>query len=164
MSDVLQFPPAPLTAAPRPRRLLPYAVVGAVMLLVGAAGASTYFVLTDRRDRHHYTVSVYLKKGTTDGQKAAIEAALRDLHPAGSITFETREQALKKYRQMTKDAPSPLLDVTADVLPESFRLYVDGPEFDCTPVVPLRRMAGFDTLKVFQAPTEGHPGAEVLCN
>jgi cell division transport system permease protein len=133
------------------------------MLLVGAAGASTYFVLADRGDRHHYTVSVYLKKGITGGQRTAIEAALRDLHPPGSITFETREQALERYRRMAKDAPSPWPDVTADALPESFQLSLDGPEFDCTPVVPLRRMAGFDAFKVFQAPTEGHPGAEVLC-
>ncbi|MCW3820595.1 permease-like cell division protein FtsX [Micromonospora sp. DR5-3] len=152
----------PESPTPR-RRWVLVLVVAAVAMLVGAAAATTVFLVVGRGDQHQYTVNVFLTHDVTAEQKAAIEAALAGLEPVEGIRFESREQAWQHFKEMVEDRPDLVGQVSADALPESYRLTTEGREFDCGRLVPIRGLPGVDEIQVIQRPTEGRAGAVVSC-
>ena len=56
-----------------------------------------------------------------------------------------------------------IAQVSADAMPESFRLTTKGREFDCARLVPIRRLPGVDQIQVIQRPAKGQAGAVVGC-
>ncbi len=110
-----------------------------------------------------YNVAVVLKHDVTAEQKAAIESAAHALHPVDGIRFETREQAWQNYKEIFKDQPDMVAQVSPDALPESFRLTTQAKEFDCAPVGAIRELPGVEQVTVVQQSTNGHAGAPVRC-
>ncbi|MGW4461590.1 permease-like cell division protein FtsX [Micromonospora sp. NPDC004704] len=67
-------------------------------------------------------VSIFLTAGVTDQQRTAVHRIL-DADPAvRTLTFESRDEALARYRKIFEDAPELVAAVKASQLPESFRI------------------------------------------
>ncbi|MEU8157715.1 permease-like cell division protein FtsX [Micromonospora sp. NPDC048986] len=66
--------------------------------------------------------AVYLAPEITDQQRSAINSAL-DADPAvGTVAYESREEALRKFKKLYADAPELVDNIVASQLPESFRI------------------------------------------
>ncbi|MEJ3746195.1 permease-like cell division protein FtsX [Actinomycetes bacterium KLBMP 9797] len=163
MSDFPHPPPAAPGRPPR-RWLLPV-LVGAMALLVGAAGATTAFLLLDRRAeaQSHYAVTVFLEQDATAAQRDALSDALDDLSGAEDIAFRTREEAYALFKEQYKDEPDILDDVRPESLPESFRFTKTGTDVDCASLKPVYDLPGVADISVLQYPTQEDLGGPVKC-
>lgn len=66
-------------------------------------------------------VVVYLVDDITMTHKQAIESALRTIPHAIGITFETREQAYQRFKELYKESPEMVEAVRPDDMSASFR-------------------------------------------
>jgi cell division protein FtsX len=158
--------PARASAVPgsRWRWLLPL-LVGAAALLVGAAGASTAFLLLDRDERpvNRYHVTVYVEQGATTEQKEAIRAVLTEL-PVDGLRFQTREEAWERFKEQYKDSPDIRDASRPDQMKESFLFSTTGRAFDCGAIVaPVRDLPGVDEVAVVLPVAGSRPGAQIVC-
>jgi cell division transport system permease protein len=64
----------------------------------------------------------------TDGQRASIDAALTASPLVRDKVYETKAQALARFRKMFRDQPTLVDTVGPDALPESFRVKLKDPE------------------------------------
>src|SRR3954471_4389980 len=100
-------------------------------------------------EAYYYTkieVSVFLTDGVTDQQRTDVETALRALPVVRDVSYESKEEAVRRYRLQYKDQPGLLEAGTVDNLPESFR-------------VKLRDPTQFETVS---SAVEGMPGIDVV--
>jgi hypothetical protein len=91
--------------------------VAAAMMPVAAAACTAHPVERDATD-----VVVFLGGEPTERQRAAVETALRADPRVGALVFESRAQAYERFRVRWKREPDFLATITAEQLPESFRL------------------------------------------
>ncbi|MBU2669647.1 permease-like cell division protein FtsX [Actinoplanes bogorensis] len=68
--------------------------------------------------------TVFVKNAVTEQQKTGIEKYLHTVPHVLNVEFETREQALNRLKEMYAAKPDEMPDITADVLPESYVVYV----------------------------------------
>lgn len=73
-------------------------------------------------------VSIFLEKGIAGAQREAIERDLQANPVVESITYESQEQALANFQQIFAGDSTMLESVTADDLPESFRVKLTDPQ------------------------------------
>ena len=74
-------------------------------------------------------VSIFLKTDVTEDQKNTLDAALKsDPLVKQPVTFETKEEALKKFQQQFKDAPDLIKATKPESLPASFRVQLKDPQ------------------------------------
>jgi hypothetical protein len=67
-------------------------------------------------------LAVFLSAEATDRQRAAVDAAVHDDARVDVVIFENREAAYQRFTRLWADSPDFVAAVTADQLPESFRL------------------------------------------
>lgn len=72
---------------------------------------------------------VFMRSNATDPQIQGVRTQLQTDKQVRSFKFITKEQALELYRRYTKDNPALSDDITADVLPTSFRVAPTDPKF-----------------------------------
>jgi cell division transport system permease protein len=72
-------------------------------------------------------VSVYLTPDSTQPQKDAILAQLHDLPQVQKVYFESHQEAFQHAKQLFKDSPDLLNNITPKTLPESFRVKLKDP-------------------------------------
>jgi cell division transport system permease protein len=77
-------------------------------------------------------VTVFLKTtGVTQQQKDALSAAIGSDDLVQSVTFETKEEAYDRFKEIYASAPDLVSQTRADSLPESFRVKLKDPnQFD----------------------------------
>jgi len=76
-------------------------------------------------------VSIFLKNDYTDAQQQALAAQLRTDPLVKDMTFETKDEAYKKFQVQFKDAPDLVKATKPDSLPASFRVKLKDPkQFD----------------------------------
>ena len=63
----------------------------------------------------------------TDAQRVELEADLRSLPEVDEVFYESQQQAYERFTEQFADSPDLVENVTADVLPESFRVKLDDP-------------------------------------
>ena len=63
----------------------------------------------------------------TDAQRVELEADLRSLPEVDEVFYESQEAAYERFTEQFADSPDLVENVTADVLPESFRVKLDDP-------------------------------------
>ena len=63
----------------------------------------------------------------SDAQRAELEAELRALPQVEEVFYESQQDAYDHFRQQFADSPDLVENVTADVLPESFRVKLADP-------------------------------------
>lgn len=101
---------------------------------------------------YYYTkiqVSVFLTPDVTAEQRDAIHDAIASLPvvaPDG-ITYESKEEAFRRAKIEFKDVPNVLLNVTADDLPESYRVKLKDPTQFETVRSALDGMPGVDEVQ-----------------
>jgi len=95
-------------------------------------GASTLMYLQVGQMKDFYyakiEVSIFLTADITDGQRASIDAALTASPLVRDKVYETKAQALARFRKMFQDSPALVDAVRPDTLPESFRVKLKDPE------------------------------------
>jgi cell division protein FtsX len=157
-------PPAPSAPPARRRRRIVLVTAAVVVVLVGAIAVAAIVTFgRDREPRHRYEVTVFLEADVTAEQKAAVEPALRALHPVDGVRFESREQAWARFRERFKDKPDLVASTKAESMPQSFRLATTGRVFDCAALAPVRQLPGVNQIVVVQVPAKDSPGATVEC-
>ena len=95
-------------------------------------GASTLMYLQVGQMKDFYyakiEVSIFLTADITDGQRASLDAALTASPLVRDKAYETKAQALARFRKMFQDSPALVDAVRPDTLPESFRVKLKDPE------------------------------------
>jgi cell division transport system permease protein len=113
--------------------------------LLGAALILRSEIIT--MQAYYYTkieVSVFLTEDVTGQQRTDVGAALRALPVVRDVHYESKEEAVRRYRLQFKDQPALLAVGTVENLPESFR-------------VKLRDPTQFETVR---SAVDGMPGIE----
>ncbi len=94
-------------------------------------------------------ISVYLKDDLSGPQKKDIEAMLRAMPGAATVTFISRDVTYREIEERLKDDPTLLKRISREDLPESFR-------------ITMKDRAAFDRAKIgsFEADLRQLPGVE----
>ncbi len=66
-------------------------------------------------------------QAVTDAQRDELEADLRAMPEVDRVFYESKQEAYDHFRDQFADSPELVENVTADVLPESFRVKLDDP-------------------------------------
>ena len=66
-------------------------------------------------------------QAVTDAQRVALEADLRAMPEVERVFYESQQDAFDHFKEQFADSPDLVENVTADVLPESFRVKLDDP-------------------------------------
>ncbi|MEU8330773.1 permease-like cell division protein FtsX [Micromonospora sp. NPDC048839] len=89
---------------------------------------------------------VFLADNVTDQQRDEVNRALNANPAIRTVAFESREEALAKFRRMYADAPDLVASVRASQFPESYRIRLVAREQFATLKGPLKRMPGVDEI------------------
>ncbi|MDT7573346.1 MAG: cell division transport system permease protein [Actinomycetota bacterium] len=126
--------PRALTEAADGLRRNPVMTVAAVLTVsisLGLLGAALILRSEiSKMEAYYYTkieVSVFLAEDVTDQQRTDVETALRALPVVRDVHYETKAEALRRYRLQFADQPELLAVGTVDNLPESFRVKLHDP-------------------------------------
>jgi cell division transport system permease protein len=98
------------------------AMLGASVLL---------YMQVDQMKSYYYgeiEVSVFLKNDITDTQRQAIDNAIAQSPLVKSRTYETKEQAFNRFKELWQDSPDFVKSIGPNSLPESFRVKLKNPE------------------------------------
>jgi cell division transport system permease protein len=96
-------------------------LLGGVMTLDAVVRSFTSGVLDE------VEVSVFLVDDITPAQQDAIGTTLEELVVVRGLEYVPKDEALEEWRAMYRDQPAMLENVTADVLPASFRVKLIDP-------------------------------------
>jgi len=66
-------------------------------------------------------------QAVSDAQRTEIEADLRAMPEVDEVFYESQQDAYEHFKEQFADSPDLVENVTADVLPESFRVKLDDP-------------------------------------
>ncbi|WP_127499558.1 permease-like cell division protein FtsX [Actinoplanes solisilvae] len=95
-------------------------------------GASVLLYLqVDQMKSFYYgeiEVSIFLRPDVSAAQRQAIDSAISANPLVKERTYETREEALKRFQELWKDSPEFVASVGPNSLPESFRVKLKNPE------------------------------------
>jgi cell division transport system permease protein len=95
-------------------------------------GASVLLYLqVDQMKTYYYgeiEVSIFLKEDITQPQTEAIGQAIADNPLVSTHTYESREQAFEKFKQLWQDSPDFVASVGPESLPASYRVKLKDPE------------------------------------
>ena len=102
----------------------------AVSLLLLGGSVLLYKQVNQMKDFYYgnIQVSIFLRTDVSDAQRTAIDAAITGNPLVENKTYETREQAFNKFRELWKDSPDFIESVGPEALPESFRVTLKNPE------------------------------------
>ncbi len=76
-------------------------------------------------------VSVFLAKKITPQQRESIGGQIRALPAVETVFYESQQQAYQRFKDQFRDSPDMVRNVTASVLPESYRVKLRDPnQFD----------------------------------
>ncbi|MBL7256790.1 permease-like cell division protein FtsX [Paractinoplanes lichenicola] len=113
-------------------------------------GASVLlYMQVDQMKSYYYgeiEVSIFLRTDVTDGQRQEIDSAISSNPLVASQTYETREQALERFKTLWKDSPEFVNSVGPNSLPESFRVKLKNPETYKTFTDQMKGMQGIQDI------------------
>lgn len=73
-------------------------------------------------------VSVFLKDDITEEQQKDIETSLQSLDVVSGVSYVSKDEAFKEFKDLYKDQPVLYENVDASVLPASFRVQMKDPK------------------------------------
>jgi cell division transport system permease protein len=95
-------------------------------------GASVLLYLqVDQMKSYYYgeiEVSIFLRTDVTDAQRQAIDQAISSDPLVSNKTYETREEAFNRFKELWQDSPDFVKSIGPNSLPESFRVKLKDPE------------------------------------
>jgi len=101
-----------------------------VSLTMLGASVLLYMQVDQMKDFYYGSieVSIFLRNNVTESQKLAIGQSIDNNPLVKSRTFESKEEALDKFKKLWQDNPDFIASVGADTLPSSFRVKLKDPE------------------------------------
>jgi len=120
-----------------------------VSLTLLGASVLLYLQVNHMKDVYYQQVevTVFLKTtGVTQPQKDALSAAIGSDPLVQSVTFETKQQAYDRFKQIYASAPDLVNQTQADSLPESFRVKLKDPNTFDQFQAKYATMDGVDTI------------------
>src|SRR3954454_14461260 len=95
-------------------------------------GASVLlYMQVDQMKSYYYgeiEVSIFLRSDVTDAQRQAIDQAISSNPLVSNKTYETREEAFNRFKELWQDSPDFVKSIGPNSLPESFRVKLKVPE------------------------------------
>src|SRR3954469_23036922 len=95
-------------------------------------GASVLlYMQVDQMKSYYYgeiEVSVFLRTDVTEAQRQQIDAQITNNALVKEHTYETREQAYNRFKDLWQDTPDFVKSIGPTTLPESFRVKLKDPE------------------------------------
>jgi cell division transport system permease protein len=95
-------------------------------------GASVLlYMQVDQMKSYYYgeiEVSIFLRTDVTDAQRQAIDQAITANTLVSDKTYETREEAFNRFKELWQDSPDFVKSIGPNSLPESFRVKLKDPE------------------------------------
>src|SRR3954464_2516697 len=95
-------------------------------------GASVLlYMQVDQMKSYYYgeiEVSIFLRSDVTDAQRQAIDQAISSNPLVSNKTYETREEAFDRFKELWADSPDFVKSIGPNSLPESFRVKLKDPE------------------------------------
>ncbi|GAA1602813.1 permease-like cell division protein FtsX [Actinoplanes couchii] len=101
-----------------------------VSLFMLGASVLLYMQVDQMKDYYYgnIQVSVFLTDDVTEPQKAAIDQAIKGSGLIASQEYESKEDALERFKKLWADSPDFVDAIGADSLPESYRVKLTDPE------------------------------------
>ncbi|MDP9799562.1 cell division transport system permease protein [Catenuloplanes nepalensis] len=101
-----------------------------VSLTMLGASALLYLQANEMKDFYYANIEVamFLKADVNDEQRQSLDAQLSSDGLVQSYELETKEKALEKFQTLWRDTPDLVKSVSAEQLPESFRVKLNNPE------------------------------------
>jgi len=113
-------------------------------------GASVLLYLqVDQMKDYYYgeiEVSIFLRTDVTEAQRSAIDQSIAANPLVKEKTYETREQALERFKTLWADNPDFVKSVGENSLPESFRVKLKDPEQYKTFAEQMKGMQGIQDI------------------
>lgn len=101
----------------------------AISLALLGSGGLLYTAVNTTKDLLYaqVEVSIFLEAAVTVDQKAAIEEKLKSDPEVQSVTFESKDEAYKRFKELFADSPDLVENTKPESLPESFRIKLKDP-------------------------------------
>jgi cell division transport system permease protein len=102
----------------------------AVSLTMLGASVLLYLQVDQMKDYYYgeIEVSIFLRSDVTDAQRQAIDQAISSNPLVSNKTYETREEAFNRFKELWQDSPDFVKSIGPNSLPESFRVKLKDPE------------------------------------
>jgi cell division transport system permease protein len=102
----------------------------AVSLTMLGASALLYLQANEMKDYYYANIEVamFLKSDVNDEQRQALDQQLDSDDLVQDYQLETKDKALEKFQTLWRDTPDLVDSVSAEQLPESFRVKLKNPE------------------------------------
>lgn len=92
-------------------------------------------------------VQVFLTENITDNQMSSIEAEVKKANGVSDVEFESKQQALEKFRKDLGENGDLVADIDAEkVMPKSYIIKMEGPQYVDGVVQLLNSMEGIDKI------------------
>ena len=93
-------------------------------------------------------IKVFLLSNITNEQMSMIESEMKQVEGVRDISFESKQQALEKFKIQLGEKSDLVAGVDAEkVMPKSYIISMDGPQFVNGVVLKLKSMQGIDEIK-----------------
>ena len=92
-------------------------------------------------------VSVYLRDDISPTQQEHIGNMLAEMPEVASVDYESKEEAIVRFRQLFKDQRDFVANVSEDALPASFRVRLEDPEQFGVVKARLEGQSGIDNIR-----------------
>jgi cell division transport system permease protein len=99
-----------------------------LLLLGGVLTLGSFVASITHQIENQVEVSVFLNDGITKAQQDDVKTTLTDLTVVKKVTFVSKSQAFKEFKQLYRDQPALYENITPDVLPASFRVELSDPQ------------------------------------
>jgi len=125
-----------------------------IALLVGQAATNA-----SGRFRGNIELIVFLEPKIERAQREAIDKSLKENPEVKKATYVNQKQAYEEFKELFKDSPETVQSVTAEILPSSYRVVPENPDYQATRALKqtYERKAGVkevvsadETIKVLQ--------------
>lgn len=97
----------------------------AFLVRQGVANASGKF-------RGNIELIVFLEPKIEPAQREAIGKSLEENPEVKKATYVNQKQAFEEFKELFKDSPETVQSVTADILPSSYRVVPENPDYQAT--------------------------------
>lgn len=82
----------------------------------------------------------------TSSERDAVRSTLETLPEVQGIVYESQQEAFVRFQEQFQDSPDLVRNVTADVLPESFRVQLEDPEDFSLVTTQVEDLAGVESV------------------
>lgn len=101
----------------------------AISLALLGSGLLLFRKVNDMKEYFYFRVevSIFLTKDVTQAQRTSLREELQADPLVKSVTYESQDDAYRRFREQFKDSPALINNTRANALPESFRVKLKDP-------------------------------------